>query len=96
VYCFAKVFAPTSIQTEIFHKWERYDDVEKKWIQHARMSYSIVGGGDGGYRGYTYIQNYRDGKWRCSVETQRGQVLGRENFTVDTTNPAGNLVTKQE
>lgn len=96
VYCFAEVFAPTSIQTEIFHKWEYYDETEKTWVQHARLSYKIAGGRDGGYRGYTYMQSYRDGKWRCSVETQRGQVLGRENFVIDTKAKSGTMSTRRE
>lgn len=82
IVCFAKVFAPTSIQTDIFHKWEYYNEDTHKWEQHARIEYPIIGGGGGGYRGYTAIENYREGKWRCTVETGRGQVLGRETFKV--------------
>jgi len=92
VFCFAKVFAPTKITTDIYHRWEYYDENSKEWIQHVRLSYPIVGGSDGGYRGYTLIENYRQGTWRCTVETGRGQVLGREKFTVDTTSPAKELV----
>lgn len=96
VFCFAKVFAPTSIETEIYHRWEYYDEAAGEWRQHARVSYPIVGGGDGGYRGYTLIQNYRDGTWRCTVETARGQVLGREVFEIDSTQAPDELVTLQE
>ena len=96
IFCFAKVFAPTKINTDIYHRWEYYDETEKTWKEHVRLSYPIVGGGDGGYRGYSYIQNYRDGKWRCSVETHRGQVLGREVFEVDSTRQAGQIETRRE
>lgn len=96
VYCFAEVFAPTSIQTDIFHKWEYYDENKKTWVKHALLSYPIAGGRDGGYRGYTYIQGSKEGKWRCTVETKRGQVLGRENFTIDTSSSAGEMTTRRE
>ena len=96
VFCFAKVFAPTKISTDIYHRFEYYDEEKKQWIDHSRVAYPIVGGSDGGYRGYSYIQNYRNGKWRCSVETERGQVLGREVFVVETTEQPGELVTRRE
>lgn len=96
VFCFAQVFAPTKLQTQIVHVWEYHDEVSGSWREHARISYSIAGGRDGGYRGYTQISNTRAGKWRCSVETERGQVLGREVFWVDPTRPVGTLVTRIE
>lgn len=96
IFCFAKVFAPTKIQTDIYHKWEYYDDVQKEWIEYFRLSYPITGGGAEGYRGYTLIENYREGTWRCTVETGRGQVLGREKFKVDQTDGIYELVTQRE
>ncbi len=96
IFCFAKVFAPTTIDTDIYHTWEYYDESKGEWIEHARVSYPILGGGDGGYRGYTLVKNYRDGKWRCSVETERGQVLGRETFTVDSTKAPEELVSRRD
>ncbi len=83
IFCFAKVFAPTRLTTNIYHSWDYYDETEKEWVEYFRLAYPISGGGAGGYRGYTLIQNFIDGKWRCSVETQRGQVLGREVFYID-------------
>lgn len=96
VFCFAKVFAPTRLATDIYHSWEFYDETEKEWVEHLRLSYPISGGRGDGYRGYTLIQNYRDGKWRCSVETERGQVLGREVFWIDAQERPGELVTRIE
>ncbi len=95
IFCFAKVFAPTKLQTDIYHTWE-YQNADGDWVEHLRMSYNIAGGRDSGFRGYTLIQNYTDGKWRCSVETERGQVLGREVFTIDSQGEPGELVTRVE
>lgn len=96
IFCFAQVFAPTKLETDIYHQWEYYDEEKEEWIPHTRLSYSIAGGRDQGFRGYTLIQNYRDGKWRCSVETERGQVLGREEFKIDSQKKPRDLVTRIE
>lgn len=82
IYCFASVFAPSRLSTKIFHRWEYYDDVAGEWKEYGRYSYSINGGRGDGYRGYTRISNYREGEWRCIVETERGQVIGKESFTI--------------
>ena len=96
VYCFASVFAPTRLETtNIYHKWEYFDEASKEWKEYGRYAYSIIGGADKGYRGYTLINNYHEGKWRCTVETERGQALGREMFTI-ASGPKGELVTITE
>jgi hypothetical protein len=81
VYCFTSVFAPTTISTRVFHRWE-YQNEAGEWVEHARIDYPIVGGSDQGYRGYTQVSSYRAGTWRCSIETERGQVLGRAVFSI--------------
>jgi len=82
IFCFASVFAPTRLETEIFHRWEKYNEDTKRWETHSRLSYSISGGRGNGFRGYTLIKNFSEGSWRCRVETARGQVLGSEKFEV--------------
>ncbi|MCA9365919.1 DUF2914 domain-containing protein [Candidatus Kaiserbacteria bacterium] len=94
-FCFASVFAPTKINTDIYHRWEYLDD-KGNWQFYERIPYSIAGGSSRGYRGYTYITSTRTGKWRCLVETQRGQVLGRTTFTISNEAPPRGLqVTRQ-
>jgi hypothetical protein len=95
IYCYASVFAPSRLTTKIYHKWEYFDEEDKIWKQHGRYAYSIQGGRDDGYRGYTQITNYRDGLWQCMVETERGQVLGKETFTIES-GERGELVTRRE
>jgi Protein of unknown function (DUF2914) len=80
--CFARVYAPTKLHTDIFHRWE-YKGADGKWVDRARIQYPIAGSNKGGYRGYTTVSNVADGKWRCSVETARGQVLGRSTAYVE-------------
>ena len=95
IFCFASVFAPSRLITEVYHRWEYYDEKEGEWKEHGRYSYAISGGRDDGYRGYTQISGYREGEWRCTVETERGQVIGREQFTV-ASGVQGSFVTQRK
>lgn len=94
VFCFTRVFTPTRLDTEIYHHWEYYDQAKKDWVSYARINYPIFGGRDDGYRGYTQISSFKNGQWRCTVETARGQVLGREKFEIDSTSGPEDLVTR--
>ncbi len=82
IYCFASVFAPVRLSVSIYHRWEYFDAVEKKWKEYGLLTYPIVGGREEGYRGYTQINGYHEGTWRCTVETDRGQVIGRQTFEI--------------
>ena len=95
IACFARVYAPTKLQTEIFHRWE-YKDANGKWVERFRLGYTISGANTGGYRGYTQLQNFTSGIWRCSVETERGQVLGRTTVVIDTATRPKETVTRIE
>lgn len=95
VYCYASVFAPSRLATEVYHRWEYYDEAAGEWREHGRYAYPIFGGRGEGFRGYTLISNFREGTWRCTVETERGQVIGREEFTV-ASGPERELVTRRE
>lgn len=81
-YCFSSVFVPTGIATSIYHRWEYYDEVSGKWQTSSLVSFSIVGGRDNGYRGYSEKSAISAGKWRCSVETRRRALIGRITFNV--------------
>ncbi len=81
VYAFAAVFAPTRIDTDIFHVWE-WRGADGTWAESDRIGYEVSGGRDHGYRGYTRKQNVRPGRWRVRVETADGRILARIKFTV--------------
>jgi len=95
IYCYASVFAPARLETKVFHKWEYYDEENGTWTEHGRYAYRIQGGRGEGYRGYTQISSFREGTWRCTVETERGQVIGKESFTVES-GVRAELVTRRE
>jgi hypothetical protein len=94
-YCFARVYAPTDMVATIVHRWEYYEE-DNGWVTRFTLPYQISGSNKSGYRGFTRLANLEDGKWRCGVETERGQVLGREVFTVDSSKRPQNLVTGRE
>ncbi len=79
---FSSVFAPTSFSTAIIHKWEWYNPQIHRWQQRAEIVFSIQGGRDGGYRGYSTLSNLTPGKYRVSIETLSGQVIGQVMFVV--------------
>lgn len=95
-YCFARVYAPTSLKVEVVHRWEYYEERTGDWVTRFTQPYTVTSENKNGYRGYTVSNNLVDGKWRCSVETKRGQVLGRETFTVDMSRNPDRLVTVVE
>lgn len=88
VFVFSAVFAPTKLTTPIFHRWSHYDEESKRWRVTDRVSFSIVGGRDGGYRGYSRKQSIQPGKWRVDVITSRNQLVGRITFMVTDTESA--------
>lgn len=81
VYFFSSVFAPTKLTTNIVHHWE-YKNKAGDWVTHSRLEFPIRGGRDEGYRVYSFSRQPLEGWWRVSVETPRGQLLGRERFKV--------------
>lgn len=81
-YCFSSVFAPARLTTPIYHVWEYYDEEEEKWVERSRISFGIIGGRDEGFRGFSENGVLTDGRWRCSVKTDRGALIGRRDFVV--------------
>ena len=82
VFCFAAVFAPTELETQIAHHWQFYDDAQNRWQTTDRIAYEVTGGRHGGYRGYTFKRHTRPGRWRIDVKTPDGLLIGRIRFRI--------------
>jgi len=82
VYAYTAVFAPTKINSQIFHRWSFYDPKNKEWVESGKIGFPIKGGRDGGYRGYSVKESIFPGKWRVDVVTERGQIIGRIGFEI--------------
>ena len=79
-YCFTSIFAPERIgDTLIFHSWQKKTK-DGQWVRESRVPYTIQGGREQGYRGYSIKRNLTEGTWRCVVETERQQVIGETRF----------------
>ncbi|PCI30071.1 hypothetical protein COB55_00750 [Candidatus Wolfebacteria bacterium] len=94
VYAYASVFAPTDLRTKILHRWSYFDESTNRWVISSEVPYEITGGADGGSRGFTYKEHVFDGTWRVDVITERGQVLGRDIFKIDSFGEPRPLVTE--
>jgi hypothetical protein len=79
---YSAVFAPGAFNSDIEHVWERSDDTKKKWVQVSLVAFTLSGGRNGGYRGYSEISSPQEGKWRVFVRTTSDQVIGKVSFTV--------------
>lgn len=82
VYAWSAVFAPTRLEVPILHRWSYYDEKQEGWVEASRIEFSIRGGRDGGYRGYSLKYNVFPGHWRVDVITERGAVIGRVEFEI--------------
>ncbi len=82
VYAFSAIFSPKDLNLTIFHEWQHYDEIQKKWITAGVIRLSVVGGRDGGFRTYSARSNLASGKWRVNVKTAQGQIIGRLRFNI--------------
>ncbi|MFA6969666.1 MAG: DUF2914 domain-containing protein, partial [Candidatus Paceibacterota bacterium] len=71
---YSSVFAPTTLHTTIVHRWQWYDALKKQWTLRATITYPIMGGRDGGYRGYSTALAGEEGQWRVDIETADGRL----------------------
>ena len=80
VFVYTAIFAPSKLNTRIYHHWEYYDGDD--WIEKDKLSFNIIGGRKDGYRGYSVKSAVEAGKWRVYVKTEQGKVLGRVSFKI--------------
>lgn len=90
---YSAVFAPVSFSTTVVHKWEIYDTSKHAWVTRAQIAFTMSGGRESGYRGYSTLTNVQPGKYKVLIETLSGQVIGEREFTVESANEAPPLIT---
>ena len=86
---YSAVFAPIQLKTNIVHIWQRYDAAAGRWRTESTVRFSIVGGREGGYRGYSIKSTPTNGRWRVNIETPEGLLIGRVAFSVTPGSAAG-------
>ena len=82
VYCFSSVFAPNGLNTRLYHLWQRYD-TKSGWQTQSRIGYTLSGGRQNGFRGYTFKQGLQSGDWRVAVETENNKTVAIQEFSVE-------------
>ena len=79
---YSAIFAPIRLSTAITHRWEYRDPKTHRWATKSVVTFPIMGGRDGGYRGYSVKGNPQAGDWRVDIETIDGRLVGRIRFNV--------------
>ena len=83
VYYYSEVEAPTNLNTIITHTWDKYDEKSSKWVNISKVSYPAVGGREGGYRGYSFINVNSEGKYRVSVIINGSRYIGSAKIIIE-------------
>lgn len=81
LYAYSAIFSPGSLNTDIVHVWQFKNDAGE-WVTATRIPLYLSGGRSGGFRTFSHKYNFTPGPWRVSVETPRGQIIGRLNFEI--------------
>ena len=87
LFVFTQVFAPTNLKTQVQHKWDWYNESERRWEERSTITLRIEGGRSDGYRGFSKKTNLQYGKWRVKTQTLTGQTLGVIDFDVEPYGP---------
>ncbi len=80
VVVYTAIFAPGSLRARVYHNWQHKEN--GAWVSKGRFSYTVFGGRQDGFRGYSQKSTLDPGSWRVDVETERGQVMGRVRFSI--------------
>lgn len=82
VFVFTSIFAPTDLTKSVQHEWKWYEPETNQWNTTDAITYEVLGGRKGGFRGYTFKENVWPGRWRVDVTTEKGMVLGEIDFII--------------
>ena len=77
--CATAIWSPLGAHDQLFHVWRR------DGVPRARIKLDIRGGRGQGYRTNSRLQHLgrsAEGVYRCTVETENGQVLGSASVRV--------------
>jgi hypothetical protein len=81
-YAYSAIFSPKGLNLSILHEWQRYDEVQSKWITESVINLPVVGGRDGGFRTYSTRSLLAPGLWRVNIKTKEGLIIGHLRFSI--------------
>lgn len=82
LYAYSAVFAPGDFTTTVVHVWQRQDEATGAWNTRSTVAFTLSGGREEGYRGYSIKSAPEPGEWRVLVQTYEGQTIGDLRFSV--------------
>ena len=95
VYIFTSIFAPTDLKKQVFHHWKWFNPKTELWETTDKISFTITGGRDEGYRGYSFKSRVIEGDWKVEVVTDDNLLIGVVKFNIHSQNSdKKNIVTK--
>lgn len=94
LYAYSAIFAPGAFSASVMHVWQHHDEKTGDWNTESTVAFSLSGGREGGYRGYSIKDNPEPGKWRVLVQTIDGQTIGEFHFIVEAATSQPVLVTQ--
>ena len=74
--------APALLTAPLSHVWEEYDEATKQWNEKARITFTLAGGRDDGYRAFSQKEFVTEGLWRVTVKVDDNRIVGRVTFKV--------------
>lgn len=80
VYVWSAIFAPEELATTVIHEWQYRENGE--WVTKDEIPFSVVGGREDGFRGFSFKSSTEYGRWRVNVQTHRRQTLGQVYFQI--------------
>jgi Protein of unknown function (DUF2914) len=75
IIAYTEIFAPRGFKDQVNARW--LFKTNKGWQQQDLIPFTIVGGRDNGFRGYTSKANYQTGTYRIQLETTDAREIGR-------------------
>lgn len=82
IYFYTEIEAPIDFVFRATHKWEYYNESKKVWETVNEVTYDVNGGREGGYRGYTFINNLKKGEYKVSVLINGNRYIGSARIYV--------------
>lgn len=83
LYAYSAIFAPGAFLADVVHVWQRYDPRLGRWVTLSTVAFTVSGGREEGYRGYSIKSAPQPGDWRVLVQTASGQTIGDIRFSVE-------------
>jgi hypothetical protein len=81
IYSLNAVFAPKRITVELEQRWWLFDDRSATWLTRGVVPLSMVGGREGGWRTYSYINAaVQPGRWKVETALKAGAILAVDYF----------------